>query len=642
MFSNNIQDFYHELKKENPNEMRIRALAKSISLKETYNQVDALTFAIFYQSKVAFHILLNRGIDTLPEVYKDIPPLLWSLEIPNKYFLLQMLRRTKVNMFHIEKKYGENLLSNICLKINDLRLFRRVFLTMEKANMSSLKSLMTTRVTVDDKRMYPLEICLYTLDSKMFHSNNQAAETICFQKIQTLLCFQMSLIEINPIKILEMITSFTNILNYNSCLIQKIIDFLSLRANIPELLDSNSNLITNSIIDKQNRFTKILLSYSNLDDHKLGEYVCCALKHANYDIMLHLIKLGANIDSIVEKEQFINIAIATDNLRLYQRLTSQDKYKYYIWQEKYSANFPIIPFEMPVNYRALHLACAFEAISIANYLIESIGDSLTYKGQAEFSPLEILERGVTKGHMTQTFANELTTPRISYHRFKTEDTHSQNECCICLDTLCGQEITMLECGHAFHSCCLRKNKETSMECPYCRSHVIHKYNSHGKIAMLESKAKVRPDEYCLSMCYHEEKAKVCIPIKSNEAEDASSYQIYQGNDLEKIEKKRYMKNHQLFLEKMEQVERPILLEKVRTILVKNKIGKRPSNMISSTLYDFRTKDGYHHPPGTPVPRKKIPITPATLERKYNICQSNIITGPRRSRCKKPNYLINEC
>ena len=108
---------YTELKKDEPHEQKLKYYAKKVPLDATYNNVDPLTFSIFYQNKTAFHILINRGINPNPKVYKDIPPLLWSLEIPTDYFFRQMIKRTSVNLFHIEPMFGENLLANICLKL---------------------------------------------------------------------------------------------------------------------------------------------------------------------------------------------------------------------------------------------------------------------------------------------------------------------------------------------------------------------------------------------------------------------------------------------------------------------------------------------------------------------------------------------
>ena len=53
---------YTELKKDEPCVQQVKNYAKQVPLDATYNNVDPLTFSIFYQNKSAFHILINRGI----------------------------------------------------------------------------------------------------------------------------------------------------------------------------------------------------------------------------------------------------------------------------------------------------------------------------------------------------------------------------------------------------------------------------------------------------------------------------------------------------------------------------------------------------------------------------------------------------
>lgn len=42
-----------------------------------------------------------------------------------------------------------------------------------------------------------------------------------------------------------------------------------------------------------------------------------------------------------------------------------------------------------------------------------------------------------------------------------------NECAICLDSICGQTLT-ITCGHTYHSKCLLNWFEHDMTCPVCR------------------------------------------------------------------------------------------------------------------------------------------------------------------------------
>jgi len=632
-----ISQLYLELKKDEPDRNRVIELARNVPLDSLYNGVDALTFSIFYQSKPAFHILLNRGINPNPTIYKDIPPLLWSLEIPNKYFFQYLIKKTKVNLYHIEDKYGENLLSNICLKLQDTWLFRMVFRRMIRQDSTALQSLMSTRVVIDDERMYPIEICFYTLNSRLVNGYNQDLEHACFQKVQTLLEYQMSTMDIEPLRVLDITTSFPNIMKHNTCLIQKILEFLKVKHNIPQLLENNPLLIKKCIDENSNLLPKILIPMVNFKESQLLEFLQVALDARNYQMILYLHNLGVDINKIENKKDLLVLVISADQLDLYQKLT-QGEYKYHIWTSKTLPDKTLkLPFAIDVNYRALHLACLFQAINIAEYLIYSLGDSLSYRGQTKLSPQDILDKGVCIGKISQSFANELTSPRITYQDFQKQDKLKQEECCICLDSLCGNEITMLECGHAFHASCLRKNKKSSMECPYCRSHVIHKYKCNAQVAFLEPKIIEKPKWFCTSNSYQ---TNVCIPVKSKTTEDAETYNVYYGKKLEELELEKHKKLRTEFLEQMEIQEKPILLEKVRSILVKYKIGLRPKNMKPSSRYNFRNPEDYHHPPGTPVPRKRTPITPATLQHKYDIYQSNIITGKRTTRGKRPNFLLD--
>lgn len=44
------------------------------------------------------------------------------------------------------------------------------------------------------------------------------------------------------------------------------------------------------------------------------------------------------------------------------------------------------------------------------------------------------------------------------------------ECSICLTSIVGQnDFTMSRCSHAFHSTCIFKHLENSIQCPICRS-----------------------------------------------------------------------------------------------------------------------------------------------------------------------------
>ena len=43
-----------------------------------------------------------------------------------------------------------------------------------------------------------------------------------------------------------------------------------------------------------------------------------------------------------------------------------------------------------------------------------------------------------------------------------------NECSICMDTIGKLESLTLDCGHVYHTLCIRKWKESNTSCPLCR------------------------------------------------------------------------------------------------------------------------------------------------------------------------------
>ena len=47
-------------------------------------------------------------------------------------------------------------------------------------------------------------------------------------------------------------------------------------------------------------------------------------------------------------------------------------------------------------------------------------------------------------------------------------------CTICLDQLSGRDVSVLPCGHTFHSCCIMSNviSTGSLKCPNCREALV--------------------------------------------------------------------------------------------------------------------------------------------------------------------------
>ena len=161
IYKMSVEEFYLELKKEIRNNKKILSLANSINLDDRYSKVDALTLAIYYQHKDAFHKLLDRGIDIQPKNYKEIPPILWSLEIEDTYYFEKLINHKKIDIFIRTKTKGENILSNMCIKVNDIWLFKKVFTQMKTQNLNNLNQLLHKNVYIDDyDSKVPLILCL--------------------------------------------------------------------------------------------------------------------------------------------------------------------------------------------------------------------------------------------------------------------------------------------------------------------------------------------------------------------------------------------------------------------------------------------------------------------------------------------------
>ena len=103
------------------------------------------------------------------------------------------------------------------------------------------------------------------------------------------------------------------------------------------------------------------------------------------------------------------------------------------------------------------------------------------------------------------------------------DKHNQTNCCICLDKLESEDICILSCGHIFHTKCVLTNFSNSNTYPMCRQVSTIKYISQ--------------------------------------------------NDM-------FTKNKEKFREKMEIIEREILIEEVREILLKSNISKKKTLYIN--------------------------------------------------------------
>ena len=188
-----VEDFYLELKKDVRNNEKIMSLATSINLNERYSKVDALTLAIYYRHRSAFHTLLDRGIDIQPKYYKEIPPILWSLEISDTYYFEKLINHKKTDIFIKTNTQGENILSNMCLKLNDIWLFKKVFIQMKKKDSNTFNELLHRNVFINNyEGISPIILCLKYLNDNFNNITQSEIEHIALEKIKIILDYEGS------------------------------------------------------------------------------------------------------------------------------------------------------------------------------------------------------------------------------------------------------------------------------------------------------------------------------------------------------------------------------------------------------------------------------------------------------------------
>ena len=636
-----ITRFYHQLKNEYRDDNQIIYLAKNLDLDESFSNVDPLTFAIFHEHKAAFHILINRGINPNPPQFKDIPPLLWTLEVSNTYFFEQLIKRTNVNLFHIEPKHHENLLANMCLKLNDICLFRRTFKIMKNKNEEFVKNLILIRVLVDTQRIFPLEICIHKLNKMILNGSSESDEKICLAKIQTILDFYPRGL-LNPFRILDCILNYPGILENNTCFLQLLMGYLDKKYYLQQYQNNIYNLYEKSITEKGYILTQLLKKFVVLDKDKQLKCFNLAVSVENLEVIAEFLLQGFDVKQVQSPYFMLELAIKEDNLILYQHMTSSYTLKYKIWHHKVSVNINSGNIELPKYHRALHMACIYQASNIIQYLQETVGDSIHYKGLCAISPYELLKEGVEQYYIPDIYLNELIAPKIQWIDFIKNDTLSQKECPICLDDFYNQEIVILECGHAFHKCCLQTHIKNSNQCPYCRAEIIHKYKCQAKLGLLLPKKKTTIiEEKSYSKIYHTLQDTYKIKKYSYTYEDKDNYHILVGKVMETFEEQLQKSKHKYFQKKISILENNIKINKLRFMLNSRDIGKPRKNKKFIPKYnpDFQ---GYRVPPNSPVLTSKKQMTPEDLLRKYDIDINNIMTGKRKNRNVRPDYYIDTC
>ncbi len=299
---------YTELKKDEPCVQQVKNYAKQVPLDATYNNVDPLTFSIFYQNKSAFHILINRGINPNPKIYKDIPPLLWSLEIPTDYFFRQLITRTKVNLFHIEQQFGENLLANICLKLDDIKLFRWILKKMHYQDPIALRSLMATKVVIDNEAKYPLEICLYKLNSKLVTDQRQQFEETIFEKIKILLSYLDNTNFVQPTQFFFLLPKYDNILELGNEFLTLMFQFLQQKNNLEEFFRTNLSMVNLMIENHTNKVATLVFKYFNIQTEDKNHFINLALEFSNMEMFKFFLQQGCNFEMVKRKDLLIQMA----------------------------------------------------------------------------------------------------------------------------------------------------------------------------------------------------------------------------------------------------------------------------------------------------------------------------------------------
>lgn len=503
-----VEEFYLELKKDIHNNEKIMSLANSINLSERYAKVDALTLAIFYQHKDAFHKLLDRNIDIQPKNYKEIPPILWSLEIDNTYYFEKLINHKKTDIFITSKTKGENILSNMCIKLNDIWLFKNVFNQLRRKDYNSFKKLVHTNVYIDDyDSKVPLLLCLKYLNDNN-DINSSSLENITLEKIKTILDFEGSLSyysSFNNNYFLSYLFEESNICSKYPEFVQKCLQLLMEFPDFMEFINSYPDYFKVSIKYKIKSLFDLGLKEKTFYNPQYHIYN--TILYNNCDFLKILIDKGFKY----KPQLCFETIIRNDNLEIFQYMLGKSNF-----------NGIFVNFE-PIIQRYIHRAIRYGSYEILKYLTTEYGDDMDYKGICNLSPREFLEYCHQNNLISEEKYQIMNVKTVPTAEIMKLDKHNQTNCCICLDEFESEDICILTCGHIFHTKCALTNFSNSNTCPMCRQVSTIKYISQ--------------------------------------------------ND-------KFTKNKENFRAKMEIIEREILIEEVRTILLKSNISKKKTLYIN--------------------------------------------------------------
>ena len=332
---------------------------------------------------------MNRGININPTTYKDIPPLLWTLEVEDNYFLEQMLKKDNLNVFQITMKFKENLLSNSCLKLHDINLFHKIFNIMLERDTEKLNCLINQKTCIQSYDIVPLNICLHYLHQNCISGNYfPNIEKVTLDKIKIILNHTG---KVSGCDIFNYLLNNTNLSVSNPNFVLSLIDYLQNFADFKDLLFKNKELIYDSIKKKCLPIFNLLLDNgvdinNNSENINNYSYLYYAAHMNNLVMVKKLIQKGINKEELKNSHHSLVEAIRHDNLEMVKTLNKFGYPLVCIYHSKmevsnFSQTYKLI---IPKYHRPLHIACAYGSQNVIKYIIDHTGDSLDYNGVCKF------------------------------------------------------------------------------------------------------------------------------------------------------------------------------------------------------------------------------------------------------------------
>ena len=162
----------------------------------------------------------------------------------------------------------------MCLKLDDILLFRRIFNKMKSQNEENLKNLICISVNLDSTRMFPLQICINYLNKKINDYRSPKHEKIAFLKMKLILDFYPKSL-INPTRILDSILQSKGICDNNTCFLELLMSYVHDKFNLHNFQEQLDKTFITTIEHKLIKFSKILLKYMkvNKDTQKKNIYI---------------------------------------------------------------------------------------------------------------------------------------------------------------------------------------------------------------------------------------------------------------------------------------------------------------------------------------------------------------------------------